>query len=113
MFLYGAPLVFAQLLGAPLALRIAVSILLLVPLGLVLGGFFPLGIRIAERANPRLVPWAWAVNGCATVIGTLVAVIAGMSSSFTSVTILAVGVYAVGCSRCSSPSAASGAWPSN
>ena len=83
----GRPLVFAQLLGAPLALRIAVSIALLVPLGLVLGGFFPLGIRIAERANPRLVPWAWAVNGCATVIGTLVAVIAGMSSSFTTVTL--------------------------
>jgi hypothetical protein len=56
----------------------------------------PLGIRIAERANPRLVPWAWAVNGCATVIGTLVAVIAGMSSSFTAVTLLAVGVYAAG-----------------
>jgi len=96
LLVYGAPLVFAQLLGAPLALRIAVSILLLVPLGLVLGGFFPLGIRIAERANPRLVPWAWAVNGCATVIGTLVAVIAAMSSSFTTVTFLAVGVYAAG-----------------
>ena len=96
LLVYGAPLVFARLLGAPLALRIAVSILLLVPLGLVLGGFFPLGIRIAERANPRLVPWAWAVNGCATVIGTLVAVIAAMSSSFTIVTLLAVGVYAVG-----------------
>jgi SAM-dependent methyltransferase len=93
---YGAPFAFEQLLGAPLALRIAVSIALLAPLGLVLGGFFPLGIRVAERANPRLVPWAWAVNGCATVIGTLVAVIAGMSSSFTIVTGIALGVYAVG-----------------
>ena len=96
LLVYGAPLVFARLLGAPLALRIAVSIALLVPLGLVLGGFFPLGIRIAERANPRLVPWAWAVNGCASVIGTLVAVIVGMSSSFTTVTVLAVGVYTAG-----------------
>ena len=77
LLVYGAPRVFEQLLGSPLALRIAVSIGLLVPLGLVLGGFFPLGVRIAERVNPRLVPWVWAVNGCATVIGTLVAVIAG------------------------------------
>ncbi len=96
VLVYGAPFVFAQLLGAPLALRIAVSIGLLAPLGLLLGGFFPLGIRIAERANPRLVPWAWAVNGCATVIGTLVAVIAGMSSSFTIVTLIALCAYAVG-----------------
>jgi hypothetical protein len=96
LLVYGAPYVFAQLLGTPLALRIALSIALLAPLGLVLGGFFPLGIRIAERANPRLVPWAWAVNGCATVIGTLVAVIAGMSSSFTTVTFVSLGIYTVG-----------------
>jgi len=96
LLVYGAPFVFSWLLGAPLALRIAVSIALLVPLGLVLGGFFPLGIRVAERANPRLVPWAWAVNGCATVIGTLVAVIAGMGSSFTIVTFVALGIYTVG-----------------
>jgi SAM-dependent methyltransferase len=93
---YGAPFLFDRLLGAPLPLRIAVSIALLIPLGLVLGGFFPLGIRIAERANPRLVPWAWAINGCATVIGTLVAVIAAMSTSFTLVTVAAICAYAVG-----------------
>jgi hypothetical protein len=96
LLVHAAPFVFERLLGAPLALRIAVSIALLAPLGVVLGGFFPLGLRIAERANPRLVPWAWAVNGCATVIGTLVAVIAAMSSSFTAVTWLAVAVYALG-----------------
>jgi hypothetical protein len=98
LLVVGAPRVFERLLGAPLALRIAVSIALLAPLGFVLGGFFPLGIRMAERVNPRLVPWAWAVNGCATVIGTLVAVIAGMSASFTAVTVIAIAVYVVGVS---------------
>src|SRR5262249_32631516 len=78
-----APQVFAGLLGAALWLRVAVSIALLLPLGLVLGGFFPLGIRLASREHAQLVPWAWAVNGCATVIGTLVAVMAGMTWSFT------------------------------
>ena len=77
-------------------LRVAVSIALLVPLGLVLGSFFPLGIRLAERVNPRLVPWAWAVNGCATVIGTLLAVMAGMTWSFTAVALAAMGIYALG-----------------
>jgi hypothetical protein len=95
-WLAGAPGVFDALLGAPLPARIAASVALLVPLGLVLGSFFPLGIRLAERTNPQLVPWAWAVNGCATVIGTLVAVMAGMTWSFTVVTLLALGVYAAG-----------------
>lgn len=94
--LLGAPRVFDALLGAPLALRIAASVALLAPLGLVLGGFFPLGIRLAERANPRLVPWAWAVNGCATVVGTLLAVIAGMTWSFSVVALAALGIYGVG-----------------
>ncbi len=95
-YLLGTPLVFDALLGSPLALRVAVSIALLVPLGLVLGSFFPLGIRLAERVNPRLVPWAWAVNGCATVIGTLLAVMAGMTWSFTAVALAAMGIYALG-----------------
>jgi hypothetical protein len=95
-WLVAAPLVFDALLGAPLALRIAVSVALLAPLGLVLGAFFPLGIRMAERTDATLVPWAWAVNGCATVIGTLVAVMAGMTWSFTAVTLVAMGVYVVG-----------------
>jgi len=90
------PRVFDALLGAPLPLRIAVSIGLIVPLGLVLGSFFPLGIRLAERVNPRLVPWAWAVNGCATVVGTLVAVMAGMTWSFTAVALAALALYVGG-----------------
>jgi hypothetical protein len=75
---------------------VAASIALIVPLGLVLGSFFPLGIRVAERLNPRLVPWAWAVNGCATVVGTLLAVIFAMTWGFTLVAALAVAIYALG-----------------
>jgi len=98
VWLVAVPAVFEALLGAPLATRIAVSIGLLVPLGLVLGAFFPLGIRMAEREARALVPWAWAVNGCATVIGTLLAVMAGMTWSFTSVTLGALAIYALGVS---------------
>jgi hypothetical protein len=90
------PWVFDALLGAPLAVRIAVSMALLVPLGLVLGGFLPLGVRVVERTNRRLVPWGWAVNGCATVVGTILAVIGGMTWSFTVVALAACAIYAAG-----------------
>jgi predicted membrane-bound spermidine synthase len=95
-YLLGTPWVFDALLGVPLALRVVVSVALIVPLGLVLGSFFPLGIRMAERVNPRLVPWGWAVNGCATVVGTLLAVMAGMTWSFTVVALAAAAIYVLG-----------------
>jgi len=90
------PRIFDALLGTSLAVRVAVSVGLIVPMGVLLGSFFPIGIRIAERLSPRLVPWAWAVNGCATVIGTLVAVLAGMTWGFTVVTVAALALYACG-----------------
>lgn len=96
VYLLGLPLIFDALLGVPLAVRIGVSILLLVPLGLILGGFFPLGIRVAEQISDRLVPWGWAVNGCSTVVGTLLAVMAGMTWSFSVVTLGAMAIYTVG-----------------
>jgi hypothetical protein len=47
--------------------RIAVSIALLTPIGLLLGMCFPLGIRWARKAHDHLIPWAWAVNGVFSV----------------------------------------------
>lgn len=47
--------------------RVAVSIALLAPVGLLLGMCFPLGIRWARRAHDHLIPWAWAVNGVFSV----------------------------------------------
>jgi hypothetical protein len=39
---------------------------------------------------------AWAVNGCATVVGTILAVIGGMTWSFTAVALAACAIYAAG-----------------
>ena len=90
------PGLLEALLDRSLALRIAISFVALFPLGLVLGMFFPLGIRVVEEVDRRLVPWAWAVNGCATVIGTVLAAMLGMTVGFTIVTIAAAGLYVAG-----------------
>jgi len=83
-------------LGAPLFVRIALTICSLAPLGVTLGLFFPLGIRRAETIHPDLVPWAWGVNGAMSVVASVLAVIVAMGSSFTVVWVLAIGVYAAG-----------------
>jgi hypothetical protein len=90
------PWVRDALLGASLPLRIAITAALQVPLGVALGMYFPTGLEMARRHEPRLVPWAWAVNGVASVAATVLAVILGMQLGFSQVALLAVAIYALG-----------------
>jgi hypothetical protein len=90
------PIVFHAFLGSSFAMRAAIASAALVPLGLVMGMFFPSGIELVRRANPHFVPWAWAINGCASVVGTVLAVILAMSYGFRFVTVLALATYLVG-----------------
>jgi hypothetical protein len=89
------PRILSLALGLALPLRVAISISLVAPLGILLGVPFPTGLRIVgEQASP-LVPWAWAVNGFFTVIGSVAAMILGMVLGFTNVFVIAAGCYAV------------------
>jgi spermidine synthase len=92
----GLPLVQDPLLTAPLALRAAVTAALLAPLGLCMGIFLPLGVRVAATLHEDLVPWAWGINGCASVTAGVLAVVLAMSFGFAVVWLLSVGVYAAG-----------------
>jgi hypothetical protein len=89
------PLILSWALGFALPLRVSIAVLLVAPLGILLGVPFPTGLRIlGEEASP-LVPWAWAVNGFFTVIGSVGAMILGMTLGFTAVFIVAAGCYTV------------------
>jgi hypothetical protein len=57
----------ANLMWLEFPSRVAVSIALLTPIGLLLGMCFPLGIRWARMSHDHLIPWAWAVNGVFSV----------------------------------------------
>lgn len=87
---------FETFLGSTFPMRVAIASVTLVPLGLVMGMFFPSGIQLVRRANPLFVPWAWAINGCASVVGTILAVVLAMSWGFRAVTIMAIAIYGVG-----------------
>ena len=90
------PPIFDHFLGASRQVRIAISLVLLFPLGLLMGVFFPTGIKIISADDKRFVPWAWGINGCASVIGTVLSIIIAMSYGFGTVTVLAVIIYMIG-----------------
>ena len=89
------PLVLSWALGFAMPLRVSIAVLMVAPLGILLGTPFSTGLRIVGEEAAPLVPWAWAVNGFFTVIGSVTAVILGMILGFTAVFVIAAGCYAV------------------
>jgi hypothetical protein len=93
LFLISSSVVVMELIIWPLAGRIAFTLMLLAPIGLLLGMPFAYGIRLLNRFNPDIVPWAWAVNACCTVVGSVLSVILSMNLGFSFVMISALLVY--------------------
>lgn len=81
-------------LGWPALMRAGGAALLLAPLGVVMGMPFPRGLAWLESAAPWLAPWAWAVNGCASVISGVLAAILALSYGFTVVLLIGAACYA-------------------
>jgi hypothetical protein len=73
--------------------RLLASVLLIAPLGYLMGLPFASGLRVLEQADPALVPWAWAINGSFSVISAVLAVIVALSWGFTAVLWLGAAAY--------------------
>jgi len=85
---------FDRLIGLPFGLRLAVVMLLLAPIGGLMGIPFPAGIAQIGRQTPGLIPWAWAINGCASVLSAVLAAMLGVSFGFS--VVLTAGAVAYG-----------------
>ena len=77
------PSLFRTFLSSPEGIRMLVAVFVIAPLAFFMGFAFPLGLRITGGLGGRLVPWAWGVNGAASVIGSVLAVILAMAGGFT------------------------------
>jgi hypothetical protein len=54
---------------------------------------FPLGLARLSDCAPRLVPWAWGINGCASVVAAVIASLLSMHIGFSALLALALGLY--------------------
>jgi hypothetical protein len=90
-----APLFYALVhLAAPW--RVLITVAALAPLGLALGMPMPTGIRLLRARAPELIPWAWGVNGAASVLGSVGAVALAMAAGFNLTLLVAAALYLVG-----------------
>jgi hypothetical protein len=96
LFVGIAPSVVRVAIGLPLAARMLITVALLSPTAFLLGVPLAYGIRLLNRLNPSIIPWAWAVNACFTVVGSVLTVVISMNFGFNAVLLGAALVYMVG-----------------
>ena len=66
------------LVWLPLALKAVMTVLLIAPLGFLMGIPFPSGLERLESWHPASVRWAWSLNAAASVLGSVGALVCGI-----------------------------------
>lgn len=77
----------------PMTAKVAITLLLIMPLAFCMGLPFPLALDRLGRDAPQLIPWAWGVNGCASVISAVLAALLAIHFGFRMVIISALLLY--------------------
>ncbi|HJX12151.1 MAG TPA: hypothetical protein VJ377_01350 [Dehalococcoidales bacterium] len=94
VYAFSLPPLFRLLLGLELPIRLAASALLLALLGFFMGFPFPMGLRWLKETNRvDYIPWAWGINGLASVFGAVLAVAIAIGSGFTYALLTGAGLY--------------------
>ncbi|MEW8671881.1 MAG: hypothetical protein AB2566_16075 [Candidatus Thiodiazotropha sp.] len=87
-----APL-FEWLGHLPMAYKFVVSSLLIAPLAFFMGMPFPLAISSLKQQASNLIPWAWGINGYASVISAGLATLIAIDLGFIVVILIASLLY--------------------
>jgi hypothetical protein len=93
IYLLILPWLFGRFIGAADGLRVLLSVVLIAPLAFFMGMPFPLGLRCVAEQAPDFVPWAWGINGFASVVSAVLATLLAIHFGFTIVIVLAMIIY--------------------
>ena len=84
---------FDWLVGFSGPVRILMGLAITGPLAFFMGVPFPTALRVLHARRGPLVPWAWGVNGFASVIGAVLGTFLAISVGFTILAFAAFGCY--------------------
>jgi hypothetical protein len=93
IYLFFMPFVLKATIGLPFILKFLISVLLILPAAFFMGMPFPLGLRLLSEKNGSLVPWAWGINGCMSVISTALATLIAVEAGSDKVLLVAALAY--------------------
>ena len=85
----------ASITGAwPVVARCSIGLVAVAPLAYLMGFPMPLALQRLDQAAPALIPWAWGVNGFASVLAAPLATLIGMTWGFHVAGVTALLLYA-------------------
>jgi hypothetical protein len=90
-YVFGLQPLFDRFLNSPMVVRVLLSIAIIAPAAFFMGMPFPTGLEALTERRPRLLPWAWGMNGGLSVAGTALAQVAALGAGFP----LVLGIVAV------------------
>ena len=96
-YIFGLRFVFDRFLASPMFVRVVLSVIVIAPSAFFMGVPFPTGLDALTVKRPRMLPWAWGMNGGLAVAGTALAQVTAIAGGFPVVlTIVAVLYIVVG-----------------
>jgi hypothetical protein len=91
----GLPWFFDATLRLPWAARVALTGVALGPVAFLMGMPFPSGLSLLARKHAGMVPWAFGVNGGASVLASIGAILIALGSGFSAAFLVAGVMYAL------------------
>ena len=95
LYTFGVPLLVYALLPTALGVRLGVTLLLLLPLGFLLGIPFPCGLRLSSDALEHSTAGYWGLNAVASVLGSALATVLALQAGFRWVSVLGAASYLI------------------
>lgn len=93
MFMLTTEFILNALLHYTITIRVIITVVLLSPLGFLMGMPFPNILKELGRLSPDDVPWMWGLNGVTSVLGSISAVVISLYFGFTAVLFSAAVCY--------------------
>ncbi len=94
-YLVGLSGIFALASGHDTWPKAVLALTLIAPLGFCMGKPFPTALALLGQRAPALIPWAYGINACASVIGAVLAMLCAMHLGLSALLALAMVCYLV------------------
>lgn len=99
IYVFSLPNLLASQVGLPIVIKLAISAILIIPLGFAMGMPFPTGLRAVstkagnEPLREGAVEWAWAMNAASSVLGSVLAIVVAIQFGLNMTLTCAVAAY--------------------
>lgn len=89
------PDIIISLISQDLTVKVVASVMILTPIGFLMGMPLPTGMRVMQSSLTSYIPWMWAINGAFSVLGATLTVIIGIIFGASYALLLGVSMYLV------------------